>query len=141
MDDAGRHRGRGRGARAALAVSIVALLLGPWSVARSQGETVPIPQLGVWEKQMLTYGEKHGAAMVVAKDSPSGDARLGPTYYDAGRVYYQIADYTRDPKWNTYADAAVSAYRRYVQSAKAEGGGYGAVPGFWNFTTGLRMHA
>ena len=67
MDDAGRCRGRVRGARAALAVSIVALSLCVWSVPRSDGESVPIPQLGVWEKQMLIYGEKHGAAMVAAK--------------------------------------------------------------------------
>jgi hypothetical protein len=140
MYHVGRRPRRARGMHTVLAVSLLAVALSACSVALSHGETVAIPQLSTWERQMLTYGQKHGAAMLVAKDSQSADARLSPTYYDAARVYYQIGDYTRDPKWYAYADAAVSAYRRYVMGTKGEGGGSGSVPGYWNFSTGLRMH-
>jgi hypothetical protein len=62
------------------------------------------------------------------------DERLGATYYDRIRVMYQIADYTGDAYWNGCAIKARNAYRdEYVIPNNA------GVPGYWNFTTGLRM--
>jgi hypothetical protein len=61
------------------------------------------------------------------------------TYYDAARVYYQIADYTGDSAWTNCESKAEAIYKSYVQGAAAWGGGYGAVPGYWNFTTGFLM--
>jgi hypothetical protein len=59
---------------------------------------------------------------------------LGATYYDATRVFYQIGDYTGDARWVACAAKARAAYRDgYVFPNN------GAVPGYWNFTTGLRM--
>jgi hypothetical protein len=97
------------------------------------GNGVPlIPELARWEAQMLTYGQRHCALY----DDPTltADQRLGATYYDAIRVFYQIADYTGNSAWNGCAAKARAVYRdAYVIS------NHGGVPGYWNFTTGLRM--
>lgn len=62
------------------------------------------------------------------------DELLGQVYYDAERVFFQIADYTGEAKWNACAQHAESIYRdRYVLPNK------GSVPGYWNFTHGLTM--
>jgi hypothetical protein len=94
-------------------------------------EEAPIPRFALrqWESQMITYGRKHCAEIT----KHTGDA-LSVTYYDMTRVMYQIADYTKDPSWNACALAARRVYRdEYVMVHR------GGVPGYWNFTTGLRM--
>ena len=55
------------------------------------------------------------------------------TYYDAARVYYQIADYTGDSSWTNCESKAEAVYKGYV----TESGG--VVPGYWNFTTGFLL--
>jgi hypothetical protein len=88
--------------------------------------------LARWEADMLTYGGRHCEALAAA--GQSFDQKLAKTYYDAVRVFYQIADYTSDERWNVCAERARAIYRDgYVL---AHGGG---VPGYWNFSTGLRM--
>jgi hypothetical protein len=83
----------------------------------------PIPELARWNANMLEYGRAH-----CYKGS------LDHVYYDAERVYYQIADYTGEPSWMGCAGLAESVYRdQYVLPNN------GAVPGYWNFTTGMRM--
>jgi hypothetical protein len=79
---------------------------------------------------MLQFGQTHCAKL---KDtSISFDTRLSNTYYDAEWVYYQIADYTGDPFWNTCAQAAEAVYRDgYLLKSN------GNVPGYWLFTHGL----
>jgi hypothetical protein len=81
---------------------------------------------------MLVYGKKHCALYDDA--SLTFDQKLGSTYYDAIRVFYQIAEYTGDPYWSTCATKARAIYRD--QYVIPNGGG---VPGYWNFTTGLRV--
>jgi hypothetical protein len=77
---------------------------------------------------MLTYGGRHCPLF----DNPA--TQLGSTFYDATRVYYQMADYTGDAAWNRCAAKARYAYRdTYVIPNR------GSVPAYWNFSTGLRM--
>ena len=61
------------------------------------------------------------------------DERLAHVYYDQIRVMYQLADYTEDPSWNACAARAATVYRDLYVLPNG-----GAVPGYWNFTTGLR---
>lgn len=93
------------------------------SAASGAAIEVSIPELASWELHMITYGQVH--------------CYLGPldhVYYDAERVYYQIAAYTGDFTWTTCADFAEITYRdQYVLPNN------GSVPGYWNFTTGLRL--
>ena len=94
------------------------------------GDDVPIPGLTRWERQMRVYGEKHCATLAQA----SGDEALAATYYDMIRVMYQITDYTGDAVWKACALRACNVYRdAYVLRHR------GQVPGYWNFTTGLRI--
>ena len=98
--------------------------------------TLPLPpELDTWEANMLTYGEKHGKALIELLKDPDVDPSVAATEYDAIRVFREIGRYTDDSKWNAYLVAAVKAYRdQYVLPLK------GDVPGYWNFTEGLRLH-
>jgi hypothetical protein len=98
----------------------------------ANGETPAIPELAKWKADMMTYGRRHCTAAFGS--NLTSDQRLAHTYYDAVRVFYQIADYTGDSTWNACALKARAIYRdAYVLPNK------GGVPGYWNFTTGLRM--
>ena len=91
-----------------------------------------IPERARWEEQMVAYGRR--ACDVLRMPGLTVDQRLAHVYYDQIRVMYQIADYTEDPSWNDCAALATTVYRDlYVLP---NGGG---VPGYWNFTTGLRL--
>ena len=79
---------------------------------------------------MLTFGSQH----CLAASRGTGDERLGATYYDSLRVYLNLLLYTRDPKWNQCIAASLNTWRTWVI------GGGGGVPGYWNFTGGLRLH-
>ena len=88
---------------------------------------------------MRTYGAQQAARMKAGLSSPVGsDARLGPTYYDLESIFYQMAAYTGDAKWSASAQDAEQGYRPWVEGAAADGGGFGAVPGYWIFSEGLR---
>jgi hypothetical protein len=103
---------------AALAFVLLTIALVPTASAE-----LPIPQLTLWESHMASFGQTHCHL-----------GTLDQVYYDAERVYYQIADYTGNPSWNTCAQFAQTVYRnQYVFPNN------GGVPGYWNFTTGLRM--
>jgi hypothetical protein len=100
---------------------LLSTLLG--SLASPARAELPIPELARWEANMVSYGQTHCYA-----------GSLDHVYYDAQRVYYQIADYTGDASWTTCAQRAESVYRdQYVLPNN------GSVPGYWNFTTGLRL--
>jgi hypothetical protein len=92
---------------------------------------VPIPELARWKAQMLSYGQRACQMMAAAQTT---DEKLGSTYYDAIRVYEQIADFTGEPAWDDCADKAKAIYRDGYAIKNG-----GKVPGYWNFTTGLRM--
>jgi hypothetical protein len=86
--------------------------------------------LSQWQQQMLLFGRQHANSL----SGLSGDAALNATYYDAARVFYQIADYTHDPSWLAAAHQAATIYRdQFVLPNN------GDVPGYWNFTGGLLL--
>jgi hypothetical protein len=94
-----------------------------------------VPMLAQWEANMITFGKSNGEALVARQDDSPIDPALGMVASDAIRVYHQIAAYTGDgATWAKYITAAKKVYRdRYVVPSN------GAVPGFWNFATGLRL--
>ena len=101
-----------------------------FSLVISSPELPAIPDLSLWESQMISYGRSH--CQQLSKPGRTFDQELLDTYYDAQRVYYQIADYTNDASWNTCAQAAERIYRdKYVIPNNYR------VPGYWNFTHGL----
>lgn len=103
-------------------------------------ESIPRPAMSAdqwnqilqqWQQDMITAGQQTGQALQSATD---WGTQLGMTYYDAARVYYQIAQYTGDSSWLAYAQTALHIYRdTYVLPNQ------GGIPGYWNFTKGLLM--
>jgi hypothetical protein len=93
----------------------------------------PIPELARWEAQML---EGAAATRALVASVPLAPTPVDPaaTYYDGDRVMQQIATYTGDLQWHA---AAGDARRLYRDAYVLPNGG--AVPGYWNFTTGLRL--
>src|SRR5438094_5156620 len=63
----------------------------------------PIPQLALWEAHMLSYGQ---SLCDYLASGATQDSKLQNVYYDAIRVFYQIADYTNNQAWNTCAQRA-----------------------------------
>lgn len=92
------------------------------------GQSIASTLLNQWQQQMVTFGQQHANEL----SGLTGQAARDATYYDAARVFYQIADYTHDPSWLAPAHQAITIYRdQYVIPNN------GAVPGYWNFTGGL----
>lgn len=84
-----------------------------------------------WVEHMRRFGSIH--CSVLNSPSASYDERLGATYYDALWVYQQIRSFTGEPGWDRCIEAARSLYRdSFVLNAD------GQVPGYWNFSHGLR---
>jgi hypothetical protein len=123
-----------------------------------------IRQLSTWESQMVTYGKKQGdalaawlatadiAAILADKTTQSVGAGLEHTYYDRQRVMLQIAAYRNErTPWVGYANDAAKVYRDLYVGKYCPDSGYktgvnpplpvsmASIPGYWNFTTGLRM--
>lgn len=119
----------------AVAPAVAAVLVATTIVPASGQGSVPIPELARWESQMKKFGKIHGDRLAELTSIPPNQ-KPEATYYDAIRVYYQIADYTGDRSWDRYAFLAKRFYRdEYVLRKDL----MGAVPGFWNFTHGLLM--
>lgn len=104
--------------------------------------------LAQWERQMHDKGRQNCDAITsMSADATSSlDNRLSAVYYDGIKVYSQIGDYTRltDPAsqayWLACQKTAVHIYRdQYVFEPGCYGGVFGCVPGYENFTTGLRF--
>ena len=69
-----------------------------------------------WQEIMLdntmqTYGGGYWCSQYANYPNPGRLFVSGLIYYDAGRVYYQIADATGDSRWNACAKTAIIAYR------------------------------
>ncbi len=86
-----------------------------------------IPRFSQWEADMRTFGRKQCARDIDHQVAWEG----GVWYYDGAKVFYQIADYTRDPSWKTGARRVALDYRKYVLDNK------GKIPGHRIFTRGL----
>lgn len=89
-----------------------------------------VPQLALWQSNMTTYGQTFCAQL--SDSTLTADQKLGATYYDSQRVFYNIRDYTEASSWDTCAQKAQVIYRdAYVIPNN------GGVPGYWNFPHGL----
>jgi hypothetical protein len=85
-----------------------------------------------WEANMLEWGVINGDKLPTFASS---DEQLNWVYYDQTRVMYQIADYVGATEpWYTYAKNAVKVFRDDYVLPNG-----GAVPGYENFTRGLRL--
>ena len=107
-----------------------------WKAAALCDDDNPtIPGLAAWENHMVQAGRKHAEWLIENQDVSAIDPPLAATYYDATRVFYQIADYTGDSWWKEAAAASAHVYgERYVLKNN------GNVPGYWIFPHGLAMH-
>jgi hypothetical protein len=84
-----------------------------------------------WQQHMVQYGRQFGQEM---QHLGNHIDQVDSTYYDAARVFAQIAAYTGDASWYQYADTAAHYYRDGSVLPLN-----GAEPGYWNFTQGLLM--
>lgn len=88
---------------------------------------VPLAGLAMWEANMKQYGTLH----CIPSELATYEGFVW--YYDGTRVYYQIADYTKDPKWITCAKNLDTFFANYINSNN------GNVQGWRNFPHGLGM--
>lgn len=88
-----------------------------------------------WRENMTTHGATVAAGLLT--QDPATLDSFGDTYYDAARVFYQVADATKDLKWTS---PAVHAARLYRDGYVFWDGNDGRVQGYWLFSRGLRMH-
>lgn len=91
------------------------------------GSPPVVPSIAGWESVMLTYANAFKAQV-----SAFG-TEAQAWYYDGGRCYFLIKDYTVDAQWEAGAQNIISAYRNYVSSNG------GAIPGYRVFPHGLYM--
>jgi len=91
------------------------------------------PDKTIWEAHMIEWGIIHGD-WLDTQPEPSNDAKLDHVYYDQGWAFHQIADYTgTEEPWRTYAKKALAWFYDYAITRNN-----GSVPGYYNFTHGLR---
>ena len=72
-------------------------------------EDVPIPELRQWEKNMVEYGAKF-----VDQRALGIFPEVNIWFYDGQWVYFQIYDYTKDPKWLAAAQNCEETYRGHI---------------------------
>ena len=90
---------------------------------------IPIPNIPQWESTMKTLGAKW---CEIGKAYSFGYEQE-VWYYDGARVYFQMADYTGDKKWEACALDIARQYRDWVLAKN------GTVPGWRAFSRGLRI--
>ncbi|MBZ5583222.1 MAG: hypothetical protein LAQ30_13655 [Acidobacteriia bacterium] len=93
----------------------------------------PIPNLASWQSTMTTLADKWCTAFAGGAFSFGTESQ--PWYYDGGRVYLQIGDYTGNmSQWLPCAENVLKQYAAYIGSS-------GNIPGYRKFPFGLAMHA
>jgi hypothetical protein len=95
--------------------------------------TVPIPEFARWQADMLSFGEQQCHYL----REPGWQGGVGNWMYDPERVFYQIWDYTGDPKWELCVKAAQVFYRDSYVLAGAPNG----PSSYQNFSRGIRINA
>jgi len=73
----------------------------------------PIPSLSAWEANMVNYGKKLCNEESITKLT-TWEGNLW--YYDGMRVYFQIADYTKDDFWKACVGYIENVYKPYAMS-------------------------
>lgn len=106
------------------ALALLLLLAAP---AWADFETAKIK----WAENMITYGQQNCVAL---QSTVINDENQNRTYYDAARVFFQIADYTAQGSWNLCANYTKPHYRN---SYVIKNGG--SVPAYWVFAHGLSL--
>ena len=90
----------------------------------------PLPGKAKWESTMTSLAAKWCP-------SPGTVFNFGDEsqvwYYDGGRVFFSIAEYTGDPRWQACGLEVARQYKNFVNGAN------GALPAWRVFTKGLRM--
>lgn len=102
----------------------------------SQFKALMIDNTANTPTQQGTYGGGYWCAQYASYAHPAKLFVSGLTYYDAARVYYQIADYTHEQKWNACAKTALIAYREGYVNAQPV---HGKVAGWEIFPKGLYL--
>jgi len=96
---------------------------------------VPLTSLAQWQAHMTTYGRYH----CTPAEQSLYDGFVW--YYDGERVYYQIADYTKDSAtWTPCALMVQKLYRDYVITNSNGWEGGAGIPGYRVFAQGLAMN-
>jgi hypothetical protein len=73
-------------------------------------------------------GRDQGCKCELSNPALTTDAKLGATFYDSQRVFYNIRDYTGANSWDTCDQNAQAIYRdSYVLRNN------GRVPGYWDY--------
>jgi hypothetical protein len=88
---------------------------------------IALASLSAWNANMISHGRQHCTSAELAIYEPF------VWYYDGGRVYYQIADTTKDLSWNNCAQLVGHLYRSYVLDNNAK------IPGWRVFPQGQAM--
>jgi hypothetical protein len=89
----------------------------------------PIPNLAKWQLAMTNYGKKW--CDPTFKYSWGSESQVW--FYDGARVFFQIADFTKDPSWEACGFNIARQYRDYVIAQN------GQISNWRIFTQGLRM--
>ncbi|MCF6306363.1 MAG: T9SS type A sorting domain-containing protein [Flavobacteriaceae bacterium] len=76
------------------------------------------PLFNQWETNMTTWGDYWGVYLETYDPPTNGGMNeQNGIYYDAQRIYFQIADYTgQEEPWNTHAQEAERVYRVYLDA-------------------------
>lgn len=76
-----------------------------------------LPLLDLWEMNMVKFGGKWGQYLESYYPKPRSYSESKGIYYDAQRVYFQIASYTgASEPWEQYAEEAERIHRTYLDS-------------------------
>jgi len=108
--------------------TLIAMLVIAWAFAlvapsaRAGGAMLPLPEFKRWEGNMVKYGQKH------FDERSGGFNERFVWYYDGQRVFYQIADYTKDKKWIEAAHNSREVYRKYVFNTNGRCDGWRIFP-------------
>jgi hypothetical protein len=95
------------------------------------GPDVPLPNIIEWQQNMLNYGKQYCNKSNIDSYGPWEGSVY---YYDGARAYFQVADYTKDPSWNTCAQYVLGMYRdSYIIPNK------GQIPLYRVFPHGMAM--
>lgn len=100
-------------------------------VASTPQHPPPIPNLAKWETTMKTLAAKWcPPGLPVPTMSYGVESQVW--YYDGAKVYFDIAEYTKDIRWKDCSAGLAKQYRAYVMKSN------GAIPAWRAFAHGLR---